>query len=1078
LNPENVEISFVGATLAERYRVDAKIGQGIVGTVYRGEDIVEGRPVALKIFNPDIDPASPGTQKVLDDAQQANALGHPNLVPTLDAGVHAERYLFVVEPLLDGQSMARRIETTNGMDAPLVQRLVSQVLQAVDALHRANLLHLDIKPSNVFLVKDPLGLERAVLAGLGMRHVMQLEAASGKGKETCRARVEYVTPESVGGKAPEVRSDVYLIGVLLYEALTGRAPFTGGNFATTAKRHVYEKPLGLKLARPQAQIPEAFEAIVLRCLNKSPGARYASAADLQRVLEKLTLTTATPGGANVGGSGAFKTLGSGFGLAASASGISKAPAPAPAPEPVKAEAPAPEPVKAEEPAPAPVKVEAPAPEPVKVEEPAPAPAPEPEPVKAEAPAPAPSPEPEPVKVEAPAPAPEPEPVKAEAPAPEPVKAEAPAPEPVKAEAPAPAPEPEPVKAEAPAPAPEPEPVKAEAPAPEPVKAEEPAPAPAPEPEPVKVEEPAPAPAPEPEPVKAEEPAPAPAPEPVKAEEPESTDESAEADDEEEEESGGAAGSASARDKKGKKKKTKKGRKGAPTSDTPSAAPEPAKVEAPAPTSPEKPPVSVAKQPTTPKAGESGAYGAQVDVATLGRSAKITLPPGQGSDDYWFVEGDQQLEEKHGSVTDYHMQGEKDRSIFPLVIGGLAVVVGAAFMYMRNTTPEAPAGVPDAGVAVASAPPTAAPTAAPTQAPTAAPTAIATAAPPPDPAALEKSARAALARKAYAGTDESVAETLDRWRALGKPGPALASVEKAGVDAVCADIDAAIKAGNLAEARTGLETGRRISAANPAFARRQAAIEALEKKQAADAAKQAALMSATEKAAADKAAREQAAAAAKSAADKAAADKAAAAKAAADKAAADKAAREKAAADKAAADKAAREKAAADKAAADKAAREKAAADKAAKPPVVAAANPRGPASAAPPSAAAAAPAGAKTPQKLVADGKAALAAARYDDARKAFQEAIAADAGNAAAHAGLGDVAFQQSKFADALKSHRNAVKLAGGNAEYRVALGMDFFKLEQFADAKSQWEKALAIDSGNAKATKFLAIVEKKLGN
>jgi hypothetical protein len=1027
LNPENVEISFVGATLAERYRVDAKIGQGIVGTVYRGEDIVEGRSVALKIFNPDVDPASPATQKVIDDAQRANALGHPNLVPTLDAGVHAERYLFVVEPLLDGQSMARRIEATNGMDAPLVQRLVSQVLQAVDALHRAHLLHLDIKPSNVFLVKDPLGLERAVLAGLGMRHVMQLEAASGKGKETCRARVEYVTPESVGGKAPEVRSDLYLVGVLLYEALTGRAPFTGGNFATTAKRHVYEKPLGLKLARPQAQIPEAFEAIVLRCLNKSPGARYASAGDLQRALDKLALAPAATGGANAAGSGAFKALGSGFGLAQSASGISKAPAPAPAPEPVVEAAPAPEPVVEAAPAPEPV-VEA-----------APAPAPAPEPVVEAAPAPAPA--PEPVVEAAPAPAPEPVVEAAPAPAPEPVveAAPAPAPEPVVEAAPAPAPEP--VVEAAPAPAPEPVVEAAPTPAPEPVV--EAAPAPAPEP----VVEAAPA----PEPVA--EPAPAPA---TEAETPESAEETSESEDEDDEDAPGASGSAPARDKKGKKKKNKKGRKPGVTAEVPAAAPEATKPDAPAPTTVEKRPVGVSTQP-------SAAYGAQVDVATLGRATRITLPPGQGSDDYWFVEGDQQLEEKH--VTDYHMQGEKDRSIFPLVIGGLAVVVGAAFLYMRNTAPETPAHVPDAAVAEAPSPPTSAPTAAPTVAPPTPPTALATAAPAPDPAALEKAARAALARKSFSGADDAVAETLDRWRALGKPGPALAAVEKAGVDAVCVDIDAALKSGNAAEARSRLDVGRRISAANPAFARRQAAIETLEKKQAADAAKQAALMSAADKAAADKAAR-----------DKAAADKAAADKAAREQAAADKAARDKAAADRAAADKAARDKAAADKAAADKAARDKAAADKAAKAPVVAAANPKAPASAAPPSVAA--PAGAKTPQKLVAEGKSALAAARYDDARKAFQEAIAADAGNAAAHAGLGDVAFQQSKFADALKSHRNAVKLSGSNAEYRVALGMDFFKLEQFADAKSQWEKALAIDSGNAKATKFLAIVEKKLGN
>ncbi|MCK6571763.1 serine/threonine protein kinase, partial [Myxococcota bacterium] len=341
MNPEHSEVSFVGQTLAERYRVDAKIGQGTVGTVYRGEDVAEGRPVAIKIFNPDVDPGTPNAQHLLNDAQRANELGHPNLVPSLDAGVHADRYLFIVEPLLDGQSMARRIESAGALDAPLAQRLVGQVLQALEAMHRADLLHLDLKPSNVYLVKDPLGLERAVLGGVGMRHVLLLENATGKAKEPCRARVEYITPESVSGKPGEVRSDIYLVGVLLYEALTGRAPFTGGNFQATAKRHVYEKPLGLKLARPQAQVPEALEALVLRCLNKSAGARYASAADLQRALDKLVAAPVA------GTSGPFRALG-GLGLsrppaaAAPASASEAAPAPA-ASEPAAVQAaPAPE----------------------------------------------------------------------------------------------------------------------------------------------------------------------------------------------------------------------------------------------------------------------------------------------------------------------------------------------------------------------------------------------------------------------------------------------------------------------------------------------------------------------------------------------------------------------------------------------------------------------------------------------------------------------------------------------------------------------------------------------------------------
>ena len=333
----------IGQELSGRYRVESKLGQGTVATVYRALDLSTQRLVAVKVFNPSLVPGSPAADQLLDDAERAAALGHPNLVPTLDVGVCAERFLFTVEPLLDGRDLGERMRDPESLDTETSERIITEVLAAVQALHESDVLHLDIKPTNVFLVRDALGIERAALSGAGIRHALNLEAAgprstkvgaSGEGDLSCLAKAEYLTPEAAGGKSFDVRSDIYLVGLLMYELLAGRPPFQGGTLAQIAKRHVYEKPPGLRIVRPSAMVPEALEAVVMRCLNKSPGARYAHASDLRGAVDKLR--AGSKPGALRGGS--FRALASSLppaerapSTAPQAAPVDVAPAPAPRP---------------------------------------------------------------------------------------------------------------------------------------------------------------------------------------------------------------------------------------------------------------------------------------------------------------------------------------------------------------------------------------------------------------------------------------------------------------------------------------------------------------------------------------------------------------------------------------------------------------------------------------------------------------------------------------------------------------------------------------------------------------------------
>ena len=285
---ENLDVSIVGATLGGRYRVDRKLGQGCIGTVYVAADQNDYRSVALKILNPAFAPGSTDVERLIEDARRASALSNPNLVPLLDSGVHAGRFVYLVEPLLEHQSLIQRLNTHGPVMPDRALKIAGDVVIALAGLHGIGCLHLDVKPHNVFVVRDPLGMERAVVSGVGTRHGLGLDNAGRGMSGACQARAEYLAPELVSAKPVDSRTDIYFLGLLLYEIITGRPPFTGSNFATTAKRHVYEKPLSPKLVRPQARVDAAVEGFVMRCLNKAPDARYGSLHEVATAIARIT----------------------------------------------------------------------------------------------------------------------------------------------------------------------------------------------------------------------------------------------------------------------------------------------------------------------------------------------------------------------------------------------------------------------------------------------------------------------------------------------------------------------------------------------------------------------------------------------------------------------------------------------------------------------------------------------------------------------------------------------------------------------------------------------------------------------
>jgi serine/threonine-protein kinase len=686
------EASFIGQVLGERFVVERKLGQGTVGTVYRADDRRDRRPVAVKILNPTLSPGSAPVNRMLDDAQRASRLLHPNLVPLLDHGVHAERFVYLVEPLLEGQDLSHRVGEDRALTPDGAMQLGVSVLLALEALHRLEMLHLDLKPTNIFLLRDAFGLERAAIAGVGTHHLLSLDSASKPQSAQCLARPEYLCPEIVGGKSADVRSDVYNFGVVLYEALAGRPPFAGGQFTAAAKRHVYEKPLSLKLARPSARIPDALEALVLRCLNKSPGARYASAAELARALERLlggtssteaaaassavVVPAGTPPAAAASLPARNETLLMAAGLAfrgEAPTGVVEARAAVDSPRPSPSGAVI---VSADEAAtvlsiPALVAAEPP----VDDKGPAPAPAAEtPAPVEASAPA-----------REAAAPAPV-----AEAPKAAPEEAPAPA-----AEAPKAAPE------EAAAPVAE----VAEAAAPVAEAPEAAAPAPDPAPAPV-AEAPTQPQVPAIEAVASAEAVIADA----AANTGSDLDEASGTDSGDDEDETSTTNDDRSNDRKGKKRKNKKNRRGGRDAGSipPAAASKPV-VQSAAPVAVAAPSAaaSVSSTATTvpvAPAPERAPVRARSSLPGSDRPIRMSIPPGGApEDDGWFAEGTRLAESNSAAIDEYHRAGEKERSTFPWVVAGIVATLGLGYALVvagQKDAPPAPPSTPPSTVASA------------------------------------------------------------------------------------------------------------------------------------------------------------------------------------------------------------------------------------------------------------------------------------------------------------------------------------------------------------------------------------------
>jgi len=274
--------------LSGRYRLDAKVGQGGMGVVYRGHDLVMQRQVAVKLVRTRegvrIDEAITG--RFLREAKHTARIQHENIVDVFDLGRGEDGDLFFVMELLEGQTLSQVLQTQERIDPTLATHVGAQIADALDAAHRGGIVHRDLKPANVMLVER--GADTAFVKVLDFG-VAKAHAAGEA--ETALTRtgvlvgtIDYMAPEQILGKKIDGRTDIYSLGVVLYRSMTGANPFRDALMPAMIHNHLNVMPEPMSSRLPAGTVTPALDRVVEKCMRKNPDDRFADMAEVARAL--------------------------------------------------------------------------------------------------------------------------------------------------------------------------------------------------------------------------------------------------------------------------------------------------------------------------------------------------------------------------------------------------------------------------------------------------------------------------------------------------------------------------------------------------------------------------------------------------------------------------------------------------------------------------------------------------------------------------------------------------------------------------------------------------------------------------
>ncbi len=277
----------IGITVAGRYRIERRIGVGGMGTVYLGTHVRIGQQVAVKVLHERYADDDQLTKRFEKEALTYGQVTHPNLVGLHDYGRTDDGTFFMVLEYCPGISLAQLVRRQGRLDAALAADILIQIAQGLGAAHAMGIVHRDLKPENVILTRIRPGRYHARLLDFGIAKRLDDDGPRLTAAGMVFGTPEYMAPEQARGKAVDARSDVYALGCVAYELLTGNPPFTGNDKLRIMHQQAGDPPPAIAVD-PTAgpPVPTALRDVTMRCLEKKPGDRYADTEAFIMALER------------------------------------------------------------------------------------------------------------------------------------------------------------------------------------------------------------------------------------------------------------------------------------------------------------------------------------------------------------------------------------------------------------------------------------------------------------------------------------------------------------------------------------------------------------------------------------------------------------------------------------------------------------------------------------------------------------------------------------------------------------------------------------------------------------------------
>jgi serine/threonine-protein kinase len=272
------------------YQALSLLGEGGMGAVYLAEHPGIGRKVAIKVLRSELDHDPQLLTRFLNEARAANAIRHPNIIEVLDSGTTERGASYLVMELLEGEALSARIRRLSRLDEKSTIEIAMQTASGLGAAHAKGIIHRDLKPDNLFIIPEESDASRERLKILDFG-IAKLHVPSGDSLKTRTGTLMgtpvYMSPEQcLGTKEVDHRSDVYSLGIIIYEMLVGRPPFVSEGFGELLNMHLNERPPSLRQFAPQ--VSSGVEFVVTRMLSKKADERYSSMADVRAALAAAT----------------------------------------------------------------------------------------------------------------------------------------------------------------------------------------------------------------------------------------------------------------------------------------------------------------------------------------------------------------------------------------------------------------------------------------------------------------------------------------------------------------------------------------------------------------------------------------------------------------------------------------------------------------------------------------------------------------------------------------------------------------------------------------------------------------------